>query len=161
MKCNLKLYKAMKDMKRNLFFVVALMSLAACSDKVADAPFVVSPPAPEPQDIPILFGSSSGSITRYEFYGADAAAKLDRKFVVSGYKGDATASFGSIVYDNFFVEWTENTANTTESNTTNWEYVGKPLIKHARDNGVTQQTIKYWDYTIFHCLVLRLCDTRL
>ena len=138
----------MKDMKRNLFFVVALMGLAACSDKVTDAPFVVSPPAPEPQDIPILFGSSSGSITRYEFYGADAAAKLDRKFVVSGYKGDATASFGSIVYDNFFVEWTENTANTTESNTTNWEYVGKPLIKHARDNGVTQQTIKYWDYTM-------------
>ena len=137
----------MKDMKRNLFFVVALMGFAACSDKVTDAPFVVSPPAPEPQDIPILFGSSSGSITRYEFYGADAAAKLDRKFVVSGYKGDATASFGSIVYDNFFVEWTENTANTTESNTTNWEYVGKPLIKHARDNGVTQQSVKYWDYT--------------
>ena len=134
---------------KNLFFTaVALMAIAACSDKVADTSIVVSPPPPpEPEEIPILFGSSSSGVTRAEFYGADAAAKLDRKFVVSGYKGDVTNTVGSIVYDNFVVEWEENTAHTTESNTTNWEYVGKGLIKHARDNGVTQQSIKYWDYT--------------
>lgn len=133
--------------KRKLIFAVALMGIIACSDKVADTSIVVSPPPPpEPEEIPILFGSSSGGITRAEFYGADAADRLDRKFVVSGYKGDGTRAVGSMVYDNFFVEWEENTANTTESNTTNWEYVGKPLIKHARDNGVTQQSIKYWDY---------------
>ena len=45
------------------------------------------------------------------------------------------------------VEWIENTANTTASNSTNWEYVGRLPIDHAKDNGVSQQAIKYWDYT--------------
>ena len=142
------MYETMKNMKRKLLFAVALVAIAACSDKVADTSIIVSPPPSEPVEIPILFGSSSGSITRTEFYGADAAAKLNRKFVVSGYKGSSTATLGSIVYDNFVVEWEENTANTTESNTTNWEYVGKGLIQPAIDNGVTQQSIKYWDYTM-------------
>ena len=45
------------------------------------------------------------------------------------------------------MEWTANTANTTESNSSNWEYVGKGRIKHAIDHGITSQTIKYWDYS--------------
>ena len=72
---------------------------------------------------------------------------LGKKFVVSGYKGSQTAwnaNDNAIVYDNFIVEWIENTANTTASNTSNWEYVGRGPIAHA---DVTQQAIKYWDYT--------------
>ena len=72
--------------------------------------------------------------------------------MVSGYKGSKTAPGASdpasnIVFENFLVEWIENTANTTESNTSNWEYVGRTPIKHATDKGISKQTIKYWDFT--------------
>ena len=133
---------------KNLFFVAgALMALAACSDNFADAPPVVTPPAPEPEEPAILFGLSSGGSTRAEFTGAVAAEMLGKKFVVTGYKGSKTATVGSVVFDNYVVKYIENSANTTESNTRNWEYVGVDRIKHSIDKGITRQSIKYWDYT--------------
>lgn len=141
-------FKVFVNMKKNLFLVaMAAVAFAACSDDFADAPPVVTPVDESAFEKPIVFNSSSSNITRANFYGADAAEKLGEQFVVSGYKGSSTATVGSIVFDNFLVEWGANTANTTESNTSNWEYVGKGPIKHAIDNGVTQQSIKYWDYT--------------
>lgn len=98
-------------------------------------------------ETPIVFGSFKGGLTRADITGADAAALLGNKFVVSGYKGASTGTVGSVVFDNYLVEWNENTANTTASNATNWEYVGNTRIKHAIDNGITAQTIKYWDYS--------------
>ena len=143
----------MNDMKKNLFLknlflvVLATIALTACNSDLAEDPKVVTPPKPEAQEVPIVFSSSSSGATRTEYTGAVAADMLDKKFVVSGYKGSNTAEVGNIVYDNYLVEWLENTANTTESNTDNWEYVGRTPIAHALANGVTQQTIKYWDYT--------------
>ncbi len=137
------------DMKKKNLFLVALaaVAFAACSEDFADAPPVVTPD-PEARQVPIVFSSASSSLTRAEFTGAVAAEMLDEKFVVSGYKGSSTATTTpNIVYDNFLVKWFENTANTTESNTANWEYVGVEPIDHAKANGVTQQTIKYWDFT--------------
>ena len=100
------------------------------------------------EDAPILFNSYKGQLTRAnEITGAAAAELLGNKFVVSGYKGSTTADPGSIVFDNYLVEYAANTAYTTESNTRNWEYVGKGRIKHAIDNGITNQTIKYWDFS--------------
>ena len=135
--------------KNLLFAAYAIIALAACSDSVTEKTLVVTPPSPETRDteVPILFGSLGSSITRAEFTGADAASLLGSTFVVSGYKGSSTASMGDLVFDNFVVNYYPNTANTTESNECNWEYVGQPLIKHATDHGVTQQAIKYWDYT--------------
>jgi hypothetical protein len=133
--------------KANLFLAaLAAIVFAACSDNFADAPPVVTP-NPELRQTPIEFVSSSSNLTRADYTGAVAAEMLDKKFVVSGYKGSSSATPGSIVYDNFLVEWIENSANTTASNTDNWEYVGRTPILHARNNGITQQTIKYWDYT--------------
>lgn len=134
-------------MKKNLFLMaLAAVAFAACSDDFADTPPVVTPD-PEARQIPIVFNSSSSSTTRAYYTDAVAADMLDKKFVVTGYKGTSSSTAGSIVYDNFLVEWIENTANTTESNTNNWEYVGRTPIEHAKNNGVSQQTIKYWDYT--------------
>ena len=97
---------------------------------------------------PILFNTGSKGMTRADLVGADAAAKLGNKFVVAGKKGATTAATNSnVVFDNYEVVYKENTANTTESNSSNWEYVGKGRIKHAIDNGITSQTIKYWDYS--------------
>jgi hypothetical protein len=94
-----------------------------------------------------MFGLESKGSTRTNFVGAEAANLLDNKFVVSGFKGSATAGGGSVVFDNYLVEYEENTAYTTESNTRNWEYVGKGLTTHAQNNGITSQSMKYWDYS--------------
>ena len=137
-------------MKTKQFFFAALAAtaLASCSsdDYIAEAP----PVNADDGLSPIVFSSLGRGMTRADFEGAEAAGKLGKKFVVFGYKGSTTAwadATSSVVFDNYLVEYGENTANTTESNTNNWEYVGKGVIKHATDNGITKQTIKYWDYS--------------
>jgi len=135
-------------MKRIYLTLTAAASLvmASCvSDDLGNDETV----SPSEGTYPIYFNSSKGATTRAgaDITGADAASLLGNKFVVSGYKGTKTSSVGSIVFDNYLVEWSENSAHTTESNTNNWEYVGKGLIKHAENNGITNQTIKYWDYS--------------
>ena len=114
--------------KTNLFFAtLAAAAFVACSDDFANAPPVVNP-NPDAREIPIVFNSSSSNLTRADFTDAVAADMLGGKFVVTGYKGPKTEwkdNDNNIVFDNFIVEWGENTANTTESNAKNWEYVGK------------------------------------
>ena len=134
-------------MKTKYYFLAALASvmLASCSsdDFVAEGPTT----APEGVEGPIVFSSLKGNYTRADYAGKDAAALLNNKFVVYGYKGASTATPGTTVFDNYAVEYGVNTANTTESNTNNWEYVGVTPIKHATDNGISSQTIKYWDFS--------------
>ena len=130
------------------FFIAAICALvfAACSDELVETPPVVKPTPQTPLETPIVFGSMSRGTTRAEFTGAEAAKYLNYQFVVSGYKGAQTSPAGTIVFDNYVVTYKENTAHTTESNTSNWEYVGNTLIKPASDKGITQQSTKYWDY---------------
>lgn len=130
--------------KLQLIFASAALALAGCT---SDAIVNVENSQPGAEDAPITFSSYSGSITRADIVGDEAAALLGGKFVVSGYKGDASATVGNVVFDNYAVQWTAGSANSTQSNTTNWEYVGVSRIKHAIDNGITSQAIKYWDYS--------------
>ena len=137
-------------MKYLNFWALALFAsmLAACTSE--DDITTQSPPSSnEEVQVPILFSSNKGNITRANITGAAAADLLGKKFVVSGYKGPKTkyGENSKIVFDNYLVAYEENTAFTTESNVANWEYVGKGRIKHAVDNGITSQTIKYWDYS--------------
>ena len=94
----------------------------------------------------IAFSSTLPAATR-AWYGADAAAKLNNKFIVSGFNGaqskDAVAT--TTVFDNYSVEWSANTAGSTASNTADWEYVGKTPSDNATVKG--PQTIKYWNYS--------------
>ena len=133
-------------MKKNLFIAAAaLVALVSCSDDVI---VDTSPVNNTEQENPIVFSSLKKGMTRSDFIGADAAEKLGNKFVVSAKKGSTTTSTSSkVVFDNYLVEYTENTAHTTKSNVANWEYVGKGRIQHAIDHGITSQTIKYWDYS--------------
>ncbi len=78
-------------------------------------------------------------------------------FIVWGEKNEtqnsgAAATTGNKVFENYVVKYTANSANTTTSNTNNWEYVGltpyveakvKPSILTSNANA--KQTIKYWD----------------
>ena len=152
-------------MKTKYFFLAGLatMMFASCAD---DA--FVGDNSPNAQDVAdngaIKFGFNLPNRTRAgEFVGATAAEKLGGMFVVEGTKGSEQTESPSttVVFDNYLVGYTANTAGETKSNTHNWEYVGKqtgitsPLRMtqatwnslHSESTHAKVQSIKYWDYT--------------
>ena len=135
-------------MKKNLFFAaVALVALASCVDDtyVGDnSPTTID----EKVNDAINFGFKLSNVTRADAVGAEAADLLGNKFVVEGTKGTngTTTIASTVVFDNYDVVWTENTAGKTESNTADWEYVG--LTKNGASSITTTQSIKYWDYSV-------------
>ena len=110
----------MKTMKKYLFFAAAILTMASCSEEnyVGDNNLVNQGDGAGA----IAFGSGFKAVTRGNTTGAQAADLLNKKFVVSGFKGDGTNM--STVFDNYIVNWVESTAGTTASNTSDWEYVG-------------------------------------
>lgn len=130
----------MKTMKKYLILAAAVTMMASCSDNnyVGDN----NPNSPDGSGA-IAFGSGFKAVTRGNTTGAQAADLLNKKFVVSGFKGDGTTM--STVFDNYIVEWKENTAGKTASNTSDWEYVGIAAAKPSVITG--NQTVKYWDYS--------------
>ena len=140
-------------MKKNLLFAaIALTALAGCSDNsfVGDE----SPQGSLIGDGSISFNLSTAAVTRAG--GSDAATALNNQFVVYGEKSEtadgAAAADGKLVFKNYLVKWTDNSAYTTTSNTKNWEYVGISATSAENTNispnsGTDAQTIKYWDYS--------------
>lgn len=133
-------------MRTKYFFIAAVAAtvLASCSsnDFVGDqSPNEVS----QNNSGAINFGGGFKAVTRANSYGADAAALLGNKFYVTGVKGDGTGTGQTDVFKTYTVVWTANTAGTTESNTADWEYVGK-THDFGSTTSITSQTIKYWDY---------------
>ena len=124
-----------------LIGLICLISLTACSsgDDVAGdepSPTPVNPPIPEPQtETAITFRSGLAdeeAVTR-----ATGLEEVKTSFKVWAYKNtDAAQTDYQTVIDGYTVSWTANTANTTTSNTNDWEYVG-----------ISDQTIKYWDWS--------------
>lgn len=131
----------MKTMKKYLFLAAAVTMMASCSDNnyVGDN----NPNSPDGSGA-IAFGSGFRAVTRGNTYGADAAALLNNRFVVGGFK-TADGSNYNKVFDNYGVEWTANTAGKTASNTSDWEYVN--ATKSPVTSITTEQTVKYWDYS--------------
>lgn len=134
-------------MKKYLFLATAaIAALASCTsdDFVGDKTAVTS----QNENGAISFGTGVDATTRADKTGAEAAEALNKNFVVGGFKG-ASSVATTLVFDNYNVNYTENTANTTESNKSNWEYVGQAVNSLAttipNGNG-DKQTIKYWDY---------------
>lgn len=136
-------------MRKINYFLAALgaIMMASC----ANDDFLGENPGTTPQtkeESPILFSGGATNLTRADLYGAEAATKLGGKFVVYGTKHmknnaeDKTAANDNVVFNNFQVAWQENTAGTTESNSSDWEYVGK----QSYDVKPSEQGIKYWDY---------------
>ena len=152
-------------MKTKYFFLAAIAAtgLASCSsndfvgDQGANTPTSLS----DSEGGAINFGFNVQNATRAgEYVGATAAEKLGGMFVVEGTKGTeaSDAPSSTVVFDNYLVGYTANTAGTTESNTHNWEYVGKQTGITSRMTSATwnalhpsgqaqSQTIKYWDYS--------------
>lgn len=140
-------------MKKVLFFATALAALVSCTSN----DFVGNEDVGKANEIaPISFGFKVPTPTRGDLTGSDAAEKLSNTFYVYGIKNESTdgagnVGTGNLVYNNYKVTWTDNTAWTTTSNTENWEYVGNALTAKEQANvtansGAAVQTIKYWDY---------------
>lgn len=94
--------------------------------------------------LPITFSCSEDGVTRAEV----SLSEFISDFKVYGINGDisgsgnaATFTKKNTVFPNYQVWHTENLANTTSTNTANWEYVG--IVEGA--SGSEEQTIKYWD----------------
>ena len=129
----------------SILTALALVALYSCSsdELVGDKSLTTDATASGA----ISFGAGSSAMTRADLYGGSAAATLGYKFVVYGTKHEAaednTADNDKVVYNNFQVAYTANTAGQTESNTSGWEYVGL----QAYDAMPKPQGIKYWDYS--------------
>lgn len=121
----------------SLIGLIGLIGLTGCSKDSAEVD------VPQTQERAITFSGAlqdDEEVTR----AATPLSDLTHTFSVWAYKNDAydanTDSYDSYqtVMPGYVVNWAANSANTTTSNTNNWEYVG--LTNYP------QQTIKYWDF---------------
>ncbi len=136
--------------KSTLFIAAAALMFAGCaSDDLTPGANVNAGGASST----IGFGFNVPNQTRGTLSGKAAADKLDSEFVVYGTKHtaaeDGTDGNDAVVFQNYKVQYTENSANTTETNTHNWEYNGlSPYDKdHVAPALAQTQTVKYWDYS--------------
>lgn len=98
-------------------------------------------------EVAITFSSGANGMTRADKTGADAATLLGNNFVVEGVKGDSVDyAEAQVVFDHYNVNWTTNTAGSTESNSSNWEYVGQSVSTNPAPVNAQMQTIKFWDF---------------
>lgn len=136
-------------MKKYFIYAASALALASCSsdDFLGD-----NPGNEQNASSAINFGGETGKITRAnDKKDGEAAGLLDNNFVVVGFKGEGktAANHENYAFDHYNVNYVANTANTTESNTANWEYVNQKMeVKGASKSlaeNAKQQTIKYWD----------------
>lgn len=139
-------------MKKNYLLVIALAAMVSCSSD----DFVGDSGSSDGQNVSggenaISFNLSVPNVTRADDKsGSAAASDLNNRFIIWGEKneaGDGTvAGTANLVFKNYKVEYTNNTAYNTTSNTKNWEYVGFTPYTQVTPSLSDAQTIKYWDY---------------
>ena len=156
-------------MKKNILLATALAALVSCSsdDFVGDQSLQEA----NGNGGAISFNLNVPAVTRANKTGAEAATDLNQHFIVWGEKNEAQGNSGAdgkgkaeatnLVFQNYQVNWTANSAFTTTSNTENWEYVGFTHTAKHQSNITTKdeygspaaptaltsaQTIKYWDW---------------
>ena len=136
-------------MKKLYLIATALAALVSCTSN----DFVGNEDIGKANDItPMTFSFNMPAPTRGTATDAD---KLSNQFIVWGEKSEdanGAAATTNLVFKNYLVKYTANTAFTTTSNTENWEYVGITASANENTNiepdaGNTAQTIKYWDYS--------------
>lgn len=141
-------------MNKYFLYAASVLALASCSSD--DFLGENSGNGQNAANSVINFGGETGKITRAadgKSVGASAAKLLGGTFYVLGTKGTLpeTNPTETIVFDNYQVNWKENSAGTTTDNTNDWEYVGvTPTGLNAGGNKITAQSIKYWDYSQPH-----------
>lgn len=135
----------MMKMKK-IYYAIAALASVALANCTNDNFLGDNPGAEQATTDAITFGSGFKALTRADNKtGADAADLLGEQFIVLGVKGNGSGKDQANVFSNYVVSWSNGTANTTESNTSNWEYVGVSPISGI--TGVSSQMIKFWDYS--------------
>lgn len=138
-------------MNKYLIIAASALALAGCSSD----DFLGDGSGNGQNNAAIQFGGGTTKTHRATSTGVYKIENLKANgFWVYGTKHSAdednTATNDQAVYTNYFLNYTDGTANNTQSNTAGWEYVGVDNSQY-RDNvtpNVTQaQTIKYWDYS--------------
>jgi len=141
-------------MKKNyLFLATAIVALASCSDNTYFGENESGAGAGA-----ISFNMSTPSLSRAgEQNHETSAATLNKQFIVWGEKSTGSAAetnaAGNPVFINYVVNYVASTAGTTVSNSHDWEYVAQTpyantkVVASAAPTHVTEQTIKYWDFT--------------
>lgn len=144
-------------MNKYFLYAASVLALASCSSD--DFLGENSGNGQNAANSVINFGGETGKITRAADIKQGAAAELlGKNFVLVGFKGsETTAANTNYAFDHYNVNYVDGTANTTESNTANWEYVNQSMQVKGADKSVNEgslaqnkakeQTIKYWDYS--------------
>ena len=120
-------------MIKNLKYICLALAgmLAVSCSKDDDVPVV------EHDSVPIAFAGdlkTEETVTRAD--GEEVSlTEYSKQFVVTGYKTTPTDGLKDVM-TNYYVNWVENTAGSTVTNTADWEYVGQGA----------DQDIKYWDF---------------
>ena len=135
----------MKIIRKLLFVTIAFTAIVSCTEDS----FVGEQSQQEANGTEgaISFSSSFLAVTRSSV-GAKAAALLNNNFVVEGTKTkDNIVPEVFEVFDNYNVNYTENTAATTTSNTSDWDYVAQSPHPNSGIYGTQPiQSIKHWDF---------------
>ena len=91
----------------------------------------------------IAFSARQGdesTVTRAE-QGLEEVLLKEKSFKVWAFKNPSESTV-QYVMDGYTVNWIANSANTTNSNTNDWEYVNQ------QSSDQEEQTIKYWDWGV-------------
>lgn len=137
-------------MNKYLIIAASALALAGCSsdDFLGDG----SGNGQNNANSMITFGGETGKILRANSVKEQAADLLGKNFVVVGFKGSETSAANNenYAFDHYNVNYVNGTANTTESNTENWEYVNQNMEVRGAGKSLAEkaklQTIKYWDH---------------
>lgn len=136
-------------MKKIYLILAAAVGMTITSCTTSDYLGDMDPNA-QTNDGSIRFDYKVQGMTRAgeDIAGQAAADILGNYFYVVGTKGKEETNNPSedLVFDNYSVSFTANTADKTISNTANWEYVGVGAdSKHVKLSPY-DQSIKFWDY---------------
>lgn len=125
----------------SLMGLIGPMGLMSCSSENTEEQGRSTPP---PTEVAISFcGSESQENAVTRAAGTPLSAAGVSQFHVWGYKNmdydDGTGAYGGTqtVFPGYQVDWHDNTAATTTTNSSGWEYI---------QPGLPDQTIKYWDW---------------
>ena len=123
-----------------ILLIALLFALSSCSKGSDEDPAEQPATTEQPQEQPILFTGSMPEPTAV-VRSASLSSAGQTTFNVWGYKNDGYdagnyTSYQTVI-NNYVVNWTSNSAGTTTSNSSGWEYVGQ----------AANQTIKFWDWS--------------
>lgn len=134
----------MTHIKRYMLLVATAISLfAGCADNTYLGD---QEEAAKGSSGAISFEGGFKAVTRAEKTGSDAASQLGNRFIINGIKAknDTPNDVRQTVFPDYTVNWAANTAGTTTTNSSDWEYAG---LTYLFDTPGYDQTIKYWDFS--------------